>query len=265
MGRKQDRAAYDVPLAYEGLARTFRLGNALRVRSDEQISPRLRRMLNLITELPDALAASFATNSPDERCDQLMKKMAEIDIEIDPVFDWIRHNRSHEAAKSLKDRLWQIFVEVLECASCDIPEYAEGAPQREPMDDPSDGWRRTFGLGSTVIRYVAELHVLANAIDLKVVPATADRTQPQRSLTVDVEAGVVHIDGRAVALNGTKPVKKRLAEFINDLIDADGEYVKTPDKLKTPTIEDQPVEVRDLIEAQPGAGRRIPRKRIWRS
>jgi len=159
--------------------------------------------------------------------------------------------------------MW-IFAEVFGCAECDIPEYAKGAPHRKPIVDPSNGWKRVSVLGSTIIRYAAQLQGLSKTIDGEVLADTTDGSQPQRRLAVDVEAGVVYIDERGIALNGTQPIKKRLAEFIEDLIKADGEYLKTPENIKTRSIEDQFPEVRDLIEAQSGAGRRIPRGKIWR-
>jgi len=119
--------------------------------------------------------------------------------------------------------------------------------------------------GTSVIRKVAQPDGFANDIDGQDVAATAGGQQPQPRLQVDVGAGVIYIDGLGYAFNGSDNVKTRVAEFYKSLIDADGEYVKTPDELKTRTIENQHVEVRDLIKAQPGAGRRISRERIWRS
>jgi hypothetical protein len=66
-------------------------------------------------------------------------------------------------------------------------------------------------------------------------------------------------------LNGTETVKTRLAEFIALLIEADGEYIKRPEKVRTRDIENQLDAVRDLIESQPGAGTRIMHDNIWRS
>ena len=84
-------------------------------------------------------------------------------------------------------------------------------------------------------------------------------------VTVDPEAFIVVIDGKQHALNGGHHVKKRVAEFLQELIDVDGEYIPRPRNLKTRVIDSQPEPVRDLIDAQPGAGTRIPRDKLWRS
>ena len=250
---------------YEKLGRMLQLRDAIDGQlSATQVATRMREVAVDIAELPDELVASFTASNVDERRDQLMKKVSKIHTGMEPVFEWIERRGTHETAKSLRTQSMWIFAEVFGCAECDIPEYAKGAPQRKPIVDPSNGWKRVSVLGSTIIRYAAQLRGLSKTIDGEVLADTTDGSQPQRRLAVDVEAGVVYIDERGIALNGTQPIKKRLAEFIEDLIKADGEYLKTPENIKTRSIEDQFPEVRDLIEAQSGAGRRIPRGKIWR-
>jgi len=88
---------------------------------------------------------------------------------------------------------------------------------------------------------------------------------PERRISVDVDASVVTVDGRPFGLNGSSHIKKRVAKFIDLFIKKDGDFVARPSKLKTLDIENQPPEVAELIDSQPGAGTRIPRDKIWRS
>ena len=94
---------------------------------------------------------------------------------------------------------------------------------------------------------------------------TGNQAIPEPLISVDVDAAIVTVDGRAFGLNGSTKTKERVAEFISLLIEKDGEYVARPPNIKTHNIETQPSEVAELIEAQPGAGSRIPRDKIWRN
>jgi len=265
MAQQPDLDAAVIFPGYEKLGRMVRLRDAIDGQlSATQIAARLLQFAVKIAKLPDELTTSFASNSPEERRARLLEEVAQIHLGLAPVFPWIELHRSRETSKLLQNRLQQIFDEVLACTECDIPEYSGGALQRKRIVDPSDGWKRVSVLDSTIIRYAAQLQGLSKTIDGEVLADTAGGSQPQRRLAVDVEAGVVYIDEHGFAFNGTPPIKKRLAEFIEDLIEADGEYLKTPKNIKTRSIEAQSPEIRDLIEAQPGAGRRIPRGEIWR-
>ena len=82
---------------------------------------------------------------------------------------------------------------------------------------------------------------------------------------VDVEASVIQINGQSFSFRGSESVKKCVAEFYRELIEADGEYLCMGERVRTRHLEIQADEVRDLIEAQPGAGTRIPREKLWRN
>ena len=251
---------------YEKCGRMMMLCDAIDGQpSATQIASRMRQIAVNVGNLLDVLTASFATSCPEERCARLIERMAQAQCDLAPVFEWIELHRSLNPSRLLQNRLRRIFAEVLACAECDVPEYADEASQREPIEVPSDGWKRVSVLGSTITSYVAQLHGLARTIEGEHSPETVDATHPQRRLAVDVEAGLVYVGERGVALNGTLPVRKRLAKFIGDLIDADGSYLKTPENIKTRCIENQSPDIYDLIESQPGAGRRIPRDKIWRN
>ena len=86
-----------------------------------------------------------------------------------------------------------------------------------------------------------------------------------RRIDVDSELQTVSVDGRTYGLNGGQIVKTRVADFLQELIDADGDFVPRPGDIKTRDLENQHPAVNGLVDAQPGAGSRIPRKKIWRN
>ena len=57
-------------------------------------------------------------------------------------------------------------------------------------------------------------------------------------------------------------MKQRVAA-VQELIEANGEYIVRPPGIRTRNIENQREEARNLIDARPGAGCRIPREKIW--
>ena len=129
--------------------------------------------------------------------------------------------------------------------------------------------------GDYATHVIPGLFVESAAVLSRLAAATGHRTveigsgkhetpSPQRlRVTVDVETCIVTIDGRSEALNGSEPVKRRIAEFIALLLETPGEYQPRPHNLKTRTLENQPDSIRDLFESQQGAGTRIPRGKVF--
>jgi len=143
------------------------------------------------------------------------------------------------------------------------------------IDTPRDSKREWQSLAQNyaiVAEWLAE-HVRGRAASTKVITGAGsvdeDQTEPaaggQRRICVYVETAVVEIDGTPYGLNGTQTVKQRVADFMQQLVEANGEYVPRPNNIKTRNIEAQPEAVRDLVDAQSGAGSRILRDKIWRS
>jgi hypothetical protein len=89
------------------------------------------------------------------------------------------------------------------------------------------------------------------------------KVNPKPRIRVDAESLVVHIDGKAWPLNGKQSTKTKLAAFIQELIDADGSYLSMTQRgIKTAHVEQQPEAIKNLFEAQPGGGTRIPREKL---
>ena len=143
--------------------------------------------------------------------------------------------------------------------------------QEQRRHERTDEWRTIEQMRDTLSRAVNAKDRLIRLLSSNVMTASVEQSKPSASIRkecrvkVSVENAVVTIDGEPYGLNGTDHGKAIVAEFIQMLISADGEYLPRPKQVKTPTIEKQPEQVRDLIEAQPGVGCRIPRDKIWRS
>jgi hypothetical protein len=114
-------------------------------------------------------------------------------------------------------------------------------------------------------RVEAEIDVLESKLPIESQPAKNKELHELQDPRIHVNPStfVIGIDGNPYALIGSAPVKKRLAEYVQELIDADGEVVRRPEKLKSRDIENQLPNVRDLIDSQPGSGTRIPRSKLW--
>lgn len=80
---------------------------------------------------------------------------------------------------------------------------------------------------------------------------------------VDREAATIIIDGQEREIRGSRLMKDRIASFFDDLINADGVFIKRPDNIRTRNIAMQHRDVSDLIDARRGAGSQIPREKLW--
>ena len=104
------------------------------------------------------------------------------------------------------------------------------------------------------------------------VAATGDsgtrERQPERRPRLQVEGLVLMIDGKPHPFKGGETTKRRLAEFTQALIEADGGFVTMSDyKVRQRNVQAQSPEVRDILnsEAAPGKGCCIPREKLWRN
>jgi hypothetical protein len=92
--------------------------------------------------------------------------------------------------------------------------------------------------------------------------------QPERRPRLKVEGLVLMIDGKPHPFKGGETTKRRLAEFTQALIEADGGFVTMSDyKVRQRNVQAQSPEVRDILnsEAAPGKGCCIPREKLWRN
>lgn len=95
---------------------------------------------------------------------------------------------------------------------------------------------------------------------------TQDRAveSPAKRVSVDVPKAIVYIDGKPEPLNGSDKIKKRLAEFFQELVEADGEWVnKSSFEVKSEHIQKQPQALVQLVDSRTGAGTRIPRDQLY--
>lgn len=87
---------------------------------------------------------------------------------------------------------------------------------------------------------------------------------PTPRVTVNIEAGIVTIDGEPVAIVGGNELRKRIAKFIDELLKKPGEYLNMSNNdVRTRDIDQQPKPINQLFDSQPGAGTRIPRERVF--
>lgn len=111
--------------------------------------------------------------------------------------------------------------------------------------------------------YVLEYPLVASLELLK--PRERTVTDGPR-VTVDRESYIVRIDGHPYPLMGSNDTRRRLADFIQALIDADGDYRAMSDyNVRGRDIKNQPEAISALFESEFSKGTRIPRDKLWRN